>query len=274
MMEDSHREELAANRRNWDERVGLHVASRFYDVEGWLEERPGPRARELEALGDVSGMDLVHLQCHFGLDTLPWARVGAWVTGLDFSTEAVATARAIAGRAELSDRSEFVCADVLDACNALGHRTFDVVYVSLGALCWLPSVDRWASQVAGLLRPEGRLYLHDGHPLAWTLSDDSLVIEHGYFETEAPFVDDSDATYTDASRPLVNRRTYDWNHGLGETVTALIDHGMRIDRLEEHNWHVHQQFPWLVELSAGHWVAPPEYPQIPLTFTVVATRSA
>ncbi len=272
-MLDPQGEELAANRRNWDERVGIHVASRFYDVEGWLEERRGPRARELEALGDVSGLELVHLQCHFGLDTLAWARAGARVTGLDFSPEAVATARALARRAELSDRSEFVCADVLDACVALGHRAFDVVYVSLGALCWLPSVDRWALQVAGLLRPGGRLYLHDSHPLAWALSDDGPVIEHGYFETAAPFVDDSDSTYTDASRPLVNRRSYEWNHGVGETVSALIDHGLRIDRLEEHNWDVHQRFPWLVEQRAGHWVAPAGAPQIPLTFTVLATRN-
>ena len=251
-MDDSHGEELAANRRNWDERVDVHVASRFYDVDGWLRARPGPQPRELEALGDVSGMDLVHLQCHFGLDTLAWARIGARVTGLDFSSEAVATARDI----------------------ALGHRTFDVVYVSLGALCWLPSADRWASQVAGLLRPGGRLYLHDGHPLAWALSAESLVVEHGYFETEAPFVDDSDETYTDATRSLVNRRSYEWNHGLGQTVTALLDHGMRIDRLEEHNWHVHRRFPWLVEQSPGYWFAPPEFPQVPLTFTVVATRVA
>ncbi len=273
-MEDSHGEELAANRRNWDERVAIHVASRFYDVEGWLEKRPGPRARELEALGDLSGMDLVHLQCHFGLDTLAWARVGARVTGLDFSPEAVATARTIAQRADLADRSEFVCADVLDAWRALGYRTFDVVYVSLGALSWLPSVDRWASQVAALLRPGGRLHLHDGHPLTWALSDDSLVIGHSYFETDEPFVDDSAETYTDAIRPLVNQRTYDWNHGLGETVTALLDHGLRIDRFEEHNWHVHQQFSWLVEQRAGHWIVPPEFPQIPLTFTIVATRTA
>jgi SAM-dependent methyltransferase len=272
-MDDLYGEELAANRRNWDERVGVHVASRFYDVDGWLRARPGPRPRELEALGDVSGMDLVHLQCHFGLDTLAWARVGARVTGLDFSSEAVATASDLARRADLSDRSEFVCADVLDAHNALGQRTFDVVYVSLGALCWLPSVDRWAFQVAALLRPGGRLYLHDGHPLAWALGDQSLAVEHGYFETDAPFVDDSDETYTDATRPLANRRSYEWNHGLAETVTALLDHGLRIDRLEEHDWHVHQRFPWLVEERAGHWVAPPEFPQVPLTFTVVATRA-
>ncbi len=272
-MEDRHGEMLAANRRNWDERVGVHVDSRFYDVDAWLDEQRGPRARELDALGDVSGMDLVHLQCHFGLDTLAWARVGARVTGLDFSPEAVATARTIASRAGLSDLAEFVCADVLDASVALGRRSFDVVYVSLGALCWLPSVDRWASQVAALLRPGGRLYLHDGHPLAWALSDEGLVIEHDYFEADAPFVDDSDSTYTDTSRPLLNARTYEWNHGLGETVTALIDHGLRIDRLEEHSWDVHQRFPWLVEQCSGHWVAPPEIPQLPLTFTVVATRN-
>src|ERR1700704_956473 len=109
-MDDSHGEELAANRCNWDERVDIHVASRFYDVEGWLRTRPGPRPRELEVLGDVSGMDLVHLQCHFGLDTLAWARIGARVTGLDFSSEAVAAAREIAGRAGVAGRPGVECA--------------------------------------------------------------------------------------------------------------------------------------------------------------------
>ena len=126
-------------------------------------------------LGDVAGLRLLHLQCHFGLDTLAWARAGAHVTGLDFSPAAIDAAREIARRAGLSERSEFVCSDVYDATTALDHATFDVVYVSLGALCWLPSVDRWAAQVGALVAPGGRFYIHDRHPLAWALADDSLV---------------------------------------------------------------------------------------------------
>jgi SAM-dependent methyltransferase len=237
-----------------------------------LAIRPGPRAREVEALGDVAGLDLVHLQCHFGLDTLAWADAGARVTGLDFSPAAIAASQALAEQAGLAERASFVCANVNDAARALAPRTFDVVYVSLGALCWLPSVGRWADQVAALARPGGRLYLHDGHPTAWSLSSDSPTIEYSYFEEPDPYVDDSEETYTDADVPLANARSYEWNHGIGEVVTALIDRGLRIDRLTEHDWTVHQQFPWLVETAPHHWSTAPGQPRIPLSYTVLATR--
>ncbi|MGH9078968.1 MAG: class I SAM-dependent methyltransferase [Acidimicrobiales bacterium] len=266
--------QLAANRRSWDERVPIHAASRFYDVERWLEERPGPRPREVEALGDVADLDLVHLQCHFGLDTLAWADVGARVTGIDFSPAAVGVAQDLATRAGLADRSNFVCADVDEAAETLAPRMFDVVYVSLGALCWLPSVGRWADQVAALARTGGRLYLHDGHPLAWSLADDSLTLTHSYFEETDPYVDDSASTYTDADVALSNSRTYEWNHGLGEVLSSLIERGMRIDRLAEHDWTVHQRFPWLVETTPHQWSAPAGQPRLPLSFTVVATKEA
>jgi 2-polyprenyl-3-methyl-5-hydroxy-6-metoxy-1,4-benzoquinol methylase len=149
-------ERLEANRANWDERTAVHLASRFYDVEGWLRDRRGPRPHELEALGEVSGLRLLHLQCHIGLDTLAWARAGARVTGLDFSPAAIDAARDLARRSGLSDKAEFVCADVYEAASALGHATFDIVYVSLGALCWLPDVDRWAEQVGALVAPGRR----------------------------------------------------------------------------------------------------------------------
>ena len=265
-------ERLEANRRQWDDRTRIHVASRFYDVDGWLHTRPGPRDREVEALGDVTGLELVHLQCHFGLDTLAWATAGARVTGLDFSPEAIREAEDLAARAGLSERARFVCADVLRAREALDHVTFDIVYVSLGALCWLPSVARWAEEAAGLVRPGGRLYLHDVHPVCWSLADDALEFAHTYFEEAEPYADDSDQTYTDAERPLAHTRSYEWNHGIGEVVTALIDQGLRLDVLQEHDWTVHRRFPWLVEVGPGRWTSPPGLPRLPLSFTVVATR--
>ena len=269
-------ERLAANRDNWDDRTGIHLDSAFYDVEGWLRGDKGrglgPRPREIEALGNVAGLRLVHLQCHFGLDTLQWARAGATVTGLDFSPAAIAAARDLATRAGLADRSEFVCANVYDAVDALDHATFDVVYVSLGALCWLPSVDLWAEQVGALLAPGGRLYIHDVHPLAWALSDDGLVFEYSYFEEAEPFVDDSDQTYTDAERPVLHTRSYEWNHSIGEIVNAVIRHGMRIESLEEHDWTVWQRFAWLVRDGDEPWVAPPGKPRLPLTFSLLASR--
>lgn len=265
-------ERLAANRANWDERVPIHVASRFYDVEGWLQERPGPRSWETEVIGDVAGLDVVHLQCHFGLDTLALANAGARVTGLDFSAEAVAQARALAKQADLADRAQFVEANVLEAAAALAPEQYDLVYVSLGALCWLPSVRQWASQVGALLRPGGRLYLHDGHPLAWALADDEERVQHTWFEDGEPYVDDLDVTYTDGDHRLTHTRTYEWNHSIGEIVTAVLDHGLRIDLLIEHDWTVYPRFDWLVTDGDGRWFIPPDRPRMPLTFSLLATR--
>ena len=158
---------------------------------------------------------LLDLQCHFGLDTLAWAGAGAHVTGLDFSSAAIDAARGLAVRAGLADRARFACASVYDAVEALDHQRFDVVYVSLGALCWLPSVDRWAAQVGRLVAPGGTFYLHDGHPVAATLADHEPMIAYSYFEEAQPYVDDEGWTYTDSSGPVAHRRVT-----RGTTVSA------------------------------------------------------
>lgn len=264
----------AANRRWWDAAVPVHVDSVFYDVDGWLAEERGPRAHEAAVLGDVTGLDLVHLQCHFGMDTLAWARDGATVTGLDFSEPAVAAARDLADRASLADRSDFVCAPVADAVAALSGRTFDIVYVSLGALSWLPSVDEWAGQVAGLLAPGGRLFLHDVHPLSLALDDDELTIAWTYFEEPAPYRDTAVGSYADrdAVDQMPGDETFSWNHGIGETVSALIGRGLRIDRLDEHGWTSFPRYPWLVGTAGERYVIPAGRHRVPLSFTLVATR--
>jgi SAM-dependent methyltransferase len=265
---------LADNRANWDDRVGIHVESRFYDVDGWLRGQKPSRwwDHDIEVVGDVTGLRLVHLQCHFGMDTLSWARRGAEVTGLDFSSIAIEAARDLAARAGLDDRATFVCGNVLDAADVLGGETFDVVYVSLGALCWLPSVDRWASQVGALVAPGGRFYIHDVHPLLQSLDDDGTAFDYGWFEEEEPLSGDWSETYTDATRPITNTRQHEWNHGLGETVTALIRHGLRIDLIDEHDWNVWQRFPSLVQGDDGLWHWPAGAPRLPQTFTLLASR--
>jgi SAM-dependent methyltransferase len=265
-------ERLEANRANWDDRTAIHLESRFYDVEGWLRDERGPRPEEIAALGDVTGLQLLHLQCHIGLDTLAWARAGALVTGLDFSPAAIASARDIADRAGLADRATFVCADVLAAADTLASARFDVVYVSMGALCWLPSVDRWAREVAALLAPGGRCYLHDAHPLIGALGDD-LRVERTYFEEPEPFVFDDGALYTDGDRGAVaHPLVYEWNHGLGEIVTALLGHGLVLDRLVEHDWAPWRRFPFLVETDDGCWTTPAGTPRIPMSFTLLAHK--
>ena len=261
---------LEANLVNWNSRVRVHVESRFYDVEGWLLRSPGPPSREIESLGDLEGKTLVHLQCHFGMDTMQWARAGATVTGLDFSPASIDEAISLAERAGLSERASFVCANIYDAPQALSGKRFDVVYVSLGALCWLPDVTAWGGVVADLLAPGGRLYLHDGHPFASCLDDGGERVIYGYFEEpDSPFSSDSTLTYTDGER-ISATRIYEWNHSIGEIVAALIGRDLVIDSLIEHDWTLFQQFPWLVENTSGQLVVPEGHPRIPLSFTLLA----
>jgi SAM-dependent methyltransferase len=263
---------LEANRSNCDDRVAIHTRSRFYDVNGWLDSSPGPSPEEIEALGDVTGLDIIHLQCHFGMDTMNWARAGANVTGVDFSPAAVKAAIELAERAGLAERSTFICSDVYDAPNAVAGQHFDIVYVSLGALCWLPDVASWGSVVARLLGPGGRLYIHDVHPFAAAFDDGGDQVEFSYFEeTDRPMVFDQDTTYTDGAK-LSSTTTYEWNHSLGEIVSSLLRNGLVLDSLLEHDWTVFQQFPWLIEGAGGRRVIPAGRPRIPLTFTMLAHR--
>lgn len=264
---------LDANRISWDNRVAVHAESQFYGVERWLRDVPGPSAREVEVVGDVVGKTLVHLQCHFGMDTLRWARIGAIVTGVDFSPVAIQEAISLAARAGSSEYATFTCANVYDAPTALEGRTYDVVYVSLGALCWLPDIGGWAAVVRSLLAPGGQLFIHDVHPFSSCLDADGDRIIHGYFEDPAePVVEFSSRTYTDGG-DVAPSTTYEWNHSLSEIFSALLGHGLMIDSLLEHDWTVFQQFPWLTESSPGYWVAPRARPRIPLSFTLLAHRS-
>jgi SAM-dependent methyltransferase len=204
------------------------------------------------------------------MDTMQWARAGATVTGLDFSPASIDEAISLAERAGLSERASFVCANIYDAPQALSGKRFDVVYVSLGALCWLPDVTAWGGVVADLLAPGGRLYLHDGHPFASCLDDGGERVIYGYFEEpDSPFSSDSTLTYTDGER-ISATRIYEWNHSIGEIVAALIGRDLVIDSLIEHDWTLFQQFPWLVENTSGQLVVPEGHPRIPLSFTLLA----
>lgn len=229
-----------ANRRHWDDVVPVHVQSRGYDLEGFLRGEKSVYPLEQNEVGDVRGKSLLHLQCHFGLDTLSWARLGARVTGLDFSEPAIEQARAIAEQVGISD-ARFVQANVYDAAEVLSEQ-FDVVYTGIGAICWLPDIGAWAKVVARLLAPGGFVYLYDGHPVLFSLDDEredwELVLRFAYFETEQPQAWENESTYVDGP-PLSKRTTYEWNHSLGEIVSALIDAGLRLDFLHEH-----REMPW------------------------------
>ena len=260
---------FAANRAMWDERVGIHVGSRFYDVDGFLAGRDTLQPFEVDEVGDVRGKSLLHLQCHFGLDTLSWARRGARVTGLDFSSAAVEAARELAGTAALD--GEFVESNVYDAVEALDGRQFDVVYTGLGALVWLPDIERWARTVAKLVAPGGFLYLAEFHPFTGVFGYKELKVEYAYFD-RGPLVDDDPGTYADLDAATVHNRSYQWHHPLGEVVSAVIAAGLQPEFLHEHDYTLWQRWPFLVEGPEGQYRLPAGMPSLPLMYSLRASR--
>ncbi|UJA21572.1 class I SAM-dependent methyltransferase [Thermoleophilia bacterium SCSIO 60948] len=265
-------ERLADNLSFWDERVPAHVASEFYDVEGFLAGADPLRPFEIEEMGSVEGRSLVHLQCHFGLDTLSWARRGARVTGLDFSEPAVEAAREIAGRAGIE--ADFVVADVHDAVDALGGRSFDIVYTGLGALIWLPDISRWAEIVAELLAPGGFLYLSEFHPLGDVFADTELVAENSYFHDPGGKVWDEPGSYTDEQLATEHNVTREWTHPLSDVVSALIAAGLRLELLHEHEHTLFPRFPFLEKAEGGYFKMPADRPRIPLMYSLRAAKPA
>ena len=267
-----------ANRANWDDRATLHAdrGDHGYRVSQYIADRSalsGVVRFDLPRLGDLAGLRAVHLQCHIGTDTLSLARLGARVTGLDFSPNAIDEARRLV--ADSGDDVDFVVADVYDAAGVLAPGTFDLVYTGVGALCWLPDVDRWAQVVAALLAPGGTLHLREGHPILWSMDerlDDDLHLRFPYWEREEPLEWDDDSTYVETTRPLTATRTYEWNHSLGEIVTALIRAGLRIELLEEHDSVPWEALPGQMAERDGEFVLSALDGVAPLSYTLRAAK--
>jgi SAM-dependent methyltransferase len=274
----------SANRRNWEERARIHARSPFYDLDAFARdpERIDLHDHEVAHVGDVRGRSLVHLQCHLGSETLSWARLGASkVAGLDFAQSAIEAARGLAARCGLADRATFVVADVHDAETALAaHAPFDVVYVSVGALCWLPDVARWARIAAALIAPGGILYLHEVHPMANAFEerDGELVLHFPYFERmgferSGPIAWNDATTYGDPDAKLEHAEHYEWPHGVGEIVQAVLDAGLSLELFHEHPDAEWRAFPSMTEGADGLYRLPAEQRgRTPLTFSLRARK--
>ena len=247
-----HASYFGANQEWWDGVVPIHEASQGYNREGFLRgEKPLCPVEHAELGPRVAGKSLLHLQCHFGMDTLNWARLGANVTGLDFSAPAIDAARRLSAESGVPGR--FLQANVYDAAETLRER-FDVVYTGIGALNWLPDIRGWARVAAACVKPGGILYLYEAHPLLWSLDDQrgdrELVMSVRYFEQSEPTMWEGDSTYVDGPT-FPRRRNFEWNHGLGEIVTALIDADLELEFLHEHREVPWQALPWLEPTGAG-----------------------
>ena len=269
---------LAVNRANWDERAPAHAASPDYQVERFVadpEHLSGVVRFDLPLLGDVAGLTGIHLQCHIGTDTLSLARLGARMTGLDLSPVSLEHARRLARDA--GAEIDYVEADTYSAPQAVHERRFDVVYTGIGALCWLPDIDRWAGVVDDLLDPGGRLFIREGHPMMWAIDEsvpDAVAVGYPYFETHDPIDFDEPGTYVETETEFVNNRALSWNHGFGETVSALLSRGFQITGLVEH-----RSVPWealpgrmVRDDDLGEWSLVDHPERMPLSYTLQARK--
>ncbi|MGZ5350691.1 MAG: class I SAM-dependent methyltransferase [Actinomycetota bacterium] len=279
---EGHEQELADNRKLWDAWTAIHTTGSFYDVSRFRDDANDVRIEPWERaeVGDVTGRTLLHLQCHFGLDTLSWARLGAArVTGVDFSEPAIAFANGLATETGLADRARFVVSNVYDLPGPLEGETFDIVYTGRGVLSWLPDLGPWAEIVASFVVPGGIFYLHEGHPVMWAVDDDQtepngLTLAYDYWGGDTLSFP-VEGSYADPGADVDAEIEHGWNHSLGEIVTSLAANGLRIELLDEKrvlDWPAN----FLRQLDdAGHYGFPPgQTGTIPLMYSLRARKDA
>jgi len=263
---------LHANQRRWDQLTLEHEHSAFYDLAGFRAGKDRLRSIELEELGDVAGKSLLHLQCHFGLDTLAWARRGAEVMGIDFSEKSIALARSLSE--ELSIPAEFVCSDVAALPEALTGE-FDIVFTSYGVLHGLPDLHRWGQVIAHFLKPGGIFYIVEDHPFFRVFrskAEGELRPERSYFYKETPQRIEATGSYATGDQGAAGV-SYVWDHSLGEIVGALVDAGLNIEFMHEFPYAARAKFAWMEQGEDGWWRLPGEqHGTIPFLFSLQARK--
>jgi SAM-dependent methyltransferase len=264
-------EYLQANQELWDRWTIEHERSPFYDVAGFKAGKDRLRSIELSELGNVSGRSLLHLQCHFGMDTLAWARRGAIVTGVDLSEKSIALARSLSQ--ELRIPAQFVRTDISQLPEELSGE-FDIVFTSYGVLHWLWDLREWGEIIAHFLKPNGIFYIVEDHPTfrIFTREDETKIkLANPYFFSTTPDRVEERGSYA-TDHQGESATFYIWNHGLGEVITALIDAGLTIEFLHEFPYAARAKFPFMEKGEDGWWRLPKEYVQIPFLFSLQARK--
>ncbi len=266
---------IEAIRQNWNERTPIHAASEFYNVEGFKKGRITLTDIERREVGDPSGKSLLHLQCHFGMDTMSWARLGADATGVDISDRAIELARSL--NHELGLTARFIRSNLYDLPEVL-HERFDIVYTAIGVLCWLPELTEWAKVVANFLKPDGIFYILDGHPFSHVFENEEngdgiqeLQLRHSYFpDPDGIFYQGGGYTYTGTE--TVATESYEWQHSMSEIVNAIINAGMKLEFLHEFPVSCYKAFPNMQQEGDGYWRLPAHNDSLPQLFSLLASK--
>ena len=259
----------STNRDAWNKRVSAHLASDFYDVEGWKAGKTSLNNIELALLGDVKGKSILHLQCHFGQDSLSLARMGAKVVGVDLSDISIAAARKL--NDELRLNAEFVESDVLELIGKLDQK-FDIVFTSYGTIGWLPNLNKWAETISYYLKPEGKLVFAEFHPVLWMFDDNFEQIQYCYFRDEA-IIETTTGTYADNEAPF-EKTEISWNHGLAEVFQALKVNGVFVEDFQEYDYSPYNCFSGMKKLDERKFIVEKYGTKLPLVYSLVATKTS
>ena len=257
-----------SNRELWNQRTTVHKDSDFYDLDGFKNGKNPLNEIELNELGDVQGKSLLHLQCHFGLDTMAWGRLGASVTGVDLSDEAIKTANEI--NDELGLTARFLCSNVYDLKENLQDQ-FDIVFTSYGVVGWLPDLNRWADIISHFLKPGGTFYIAEFHPYVWMLDDDFKKIHYPYFN-KGVITTEQEGTYANRKSDM-KLTEYGWNHSLSDVINALISHGMQIEFLNEYDYSPYDCFPNMVRRSDRNFYLTGFEGILPMVYSIKANKT-
>lgn len=255
------------NRNAWNTKTHEHVDSKFYDLEGFKAGNTSLKEIELALLGDVTGKSILHLQCHFGQDTLSLSRMGAKTTGIDLSDTAIEQAKKL--NTELGLSAEFICCDVYDLPHHL-NKQFDLVFTSYGTIGWLPDLDKWASLVSQFLKPDGEFIFVEFHPVVWMFDATFEKVEYRYFKTD-PIVETETGTYAQKDADI-EVKTISWNHGLGEVFTSLLNHNLSIQSFQEYDFSPYDCFSGLVEEEPGRYRTKKHGNYLPMAYSIKAKK--
>ena len=258
---------IEINKRLWNQKTDIHFDSEFYDVDSFIKGKDSLNPIELGLLGDIKDKKVLHLQCHFGQDTISLARMGAKATGVDLSDKAIEKAGDLAAKCEAD--ASFVCCDIYDLPNHLNEQ-FDIVFTSYGTIGWLPDVDKWAEVISTFLKPGGRLVFVEFHPFVWMYDDDFQKIHYNYFNT-GPILEEESGTYADRDASIQQDYVM-WNHSISEVVKSLLNNGLTISAMDEYDYSPYNCFNHTVEFEAGKFRIQHLGDKIPMVYAIEAKK--
>jgi SAM-dependent methyltransferase len=255
------------NKQTWNDKTDVHIASEFYDMKGFLEGKSTLNTIELELLGNVKDKKILHLQCHFGQDTMTFARMGAKATGIDFSDKAVEKAREFSAKLNLD--TSFICCDIYDAPKHIDEQ-FDIVFTSYGTIGWFPDLDKWAKVVSHFLKPNGQFIMADFHPVVWMFDNDFKEVFYSYFNIE-PIIEEESGTYAETEADL-QTKSIGWNHPISEILNSLLQSGLELKQFNEYDYSPYNCFNEMEEFEKGKFCIKTFGNKIPMVYSILATK--